>query len=209
MTKPKRPRGNDRRTRVVKHYAYRMDHDTGFAPHVSPDARQCALCGCSRTIEHGARPGSWIIGIGGNDTNKPDALIYAMEVQSTPTVAELLRQFPDDAYVRDLRQRMRGCCDGSRLNRADPALVSQHFYYFGDQAGPLPKPLRELRRAEGSRPYRCKIVSEQEVLKLLTFLAKRRPPGVYGLPNNSSKYQCDPRRTRARFVSTGAPSCGI
>src|SRR5687767_10916373 len=64
---------------MAKHYVYRMDHDTGFAPRVSKGT--CTLCGCkTTTVEAWANPGSWIIGIGGKGTGRPDALIYALKV---------------------------------------------------------------------------------------------------------------------------------
>src|SRR2546422_2833130 len=72
---------------MAKHYVYRMDHDTGFAPHVSENI--CTLCGCkTTTVEAWAEPGSWVIGIGGRGKSRPDALIYAMRGESKPTLPE-------------------------------------------------------------------------------------------------------------------------
>ena len=65
---------------MAKNYVYRMHHDTGFAPNV--EGRICSLCGCKvTTIEKWAREGSWIIGIGGDQTTKSDMLIYMMAVE--------------------------------------------------------------------------------------------------------------------------------
>jgi hypothetical protein len=78
----------------ANHYVYRMDHDTGFAPHVQ--GRLCILCGCkTKTVELWAQPGSWVIGVGGNGTGKPNRLIYAMKVESISTVDQL-RNFSKD-----------------------------------------------------------------------------------------------------------------
>ena len=72
---------------MPKHYVYRMDHDVGFAPRVH--RRACTLCGCkTTTVEQWAEPGSWVVGIGGLGTGRPDALIYAMRVNSTPSYRE-------------------------------------------------------------------------------------------------------------------------
>jgi Nucleotide modification associated domain 2 len=62
---------------VPKNYVYRIDHDTGFAPHIAYGL--CTLCGCKATIERNAQDGSWVIGIGRNNTGKRNLLIYAME----------------------------------------------------------------------------------------------------------------------------------
>lgn len=194
MSKVKRPRRSDGRTRVAKHYTYCVDHDTGFAPHAS--GPQCTLCGCNRTVEGHAEPGSWIVGIGGANTHKPGELIYAMKVESTPTLAVLLRQSRDAPYVRDLQQRVRDPQQG--LYPSSRALVSAHFYYLGDNALQLPEDLSGLIY----RHPNCKTVSELEVRKLSMFLSRRFPhPGIYGRPNNESIYpvrKCDGRRARAR-----------
>lgn len=202
MSKVKRPRRSDDRTGVVKHYTYCVRYDTGFAPHAS--GSQCTLCGCNPTVEGYAEPGSWIVGIGGANTHKPGELIYAMKVESTPTLAVLLRESRDAAYVRDLRQRVRdpqqGLCPSSR------ALVSAHFYYLGDNALKLPGDLGELIY----RRPNCKTVCEREVLKLSMFLSSRFPhPGIYGRPNNESIYpvrKCDGRRAPARSCVSSAQS---
>src|SRR5919198_2204296 len=90
----------DERKYMAKHYLYRMDHDTGFAPHVSP--KICTPCGCkTTTAEAWAEPGSWVIGIGGNGTGKPNALIYALRVHANPTLAEFRHASPRHAaYLR-------------------------------------------------------------------------------------------------------------
>ena len=63
-----------------KNYVYRMDHDTGFAPNI--DHNICSLSGCKKTtVEKWAEKGSWVIGIGGKNTGKPNKLIYAMKVE--------------------------------------------------------------------------------------------------------------------------------
>ena len=100
---------------MAKHYTYRMDHDTGFAPHTSGGL--CTLCGCKTTsVEQWAMAGSWVIGIGGNESGKPDALIYAMQVEEALSLGQFRRQAPKPAaYLRSLDPSSR-------------VLVSRHFY---------------------------------------------------------------------------------
>jgi len=156
---------------MPKHYLYRMDHDTGFAPHISKSKKVCTLCGCKpTTIEAWAKPGSWVIGIGGKGTGKRDALIYALRVRATLTVAEFRRQFPDDAaYLA-----------GRSLKGPSRVLVARHFYYLGNRAVALPAHLEHLViRAQG-----CKKVADEDVAKLDAYLATNFGPGVHGSPNN-------------------------
>src|SRR5207245_7253120 len=116
---------------------------------------------------------SWVIGIGGNGTGKPDALIYAMQVEDTPSLARLQRQSLRTAkYLR-----------GRVLESSSPVLVSHHFYYFGNRAITLPVSLQQLIiRSQG-----CKRVSEKDATRLSTFLSRRFAPGVHGQPNNPSQ----------------------
>lgn len=156
---------------LIKNYVYRLDHDTGFAPHAQQHV--CTLCGCKvNTIEAWARAGSWIIGIGGNGTGKPNLLIYAMLVESTPTVDELRRNSPDlVSYLRS--HEIEG---GARI------LVSRFYYYFGENAVDVPPKLRGdlLFRSQG-----CKKVGNEAVAQVASYLRRKYPaPGVYGEPNN-------------------------
>lgn len=173
---------------MPKHYVYRMDHDTGFAPHVSGET--CTLCGCkTTTVERWARPGSWIVGIGGNGTGRPNTLIYAMEVDATPTVAELRRETPElVAYLR-----------GRSIGPNARVLVAKRFFYFGRNAIPLlssPVLERLMIRAQG-----CRKLSDDDVAQLSVYLHERFRPGVHGVPNNldyglRSRRRCGCGRSR-------------
>lgn len=153
-----------------KHYAYRLDHDTGFAPHVV--AGVCTLCGCKRTtVEAWAQPGSWVVGIGGNGTGKPNRLIYAMGVESNPTVEELRRR----------SSRLTDYLRGHDIEESARILVSRHFYYFGSNAIRLPSRLQDLViRRQG-----CRKVTDEQIARLVAHLAARNySPGIHGAPNN-------------------------
>ena len=174
-----------------KHYVYRMDHDTGFAPHVSENV--CTLCGCkTTTVEAWAEPGSWVIGIGGKGTGRPDALIYALRVKANPTLAEFHRQSP----------RRAAYLAGRSLKPSSKVLVARHFYYLGNNAGPLPSNLEHLMiRAQG-----CKTATDEDVARLDSYLAGRFGPGVHGFPNNPSRApseRCGCGRSNNRRERTG------
>ena len=85
---------------MPKHYVYRIDHDEGFAPNVDFDI--CTLCGCKKTtVEKWAQEGSWVVGVGGNNTGKRNKLIYAMEVEKVlPFFDFRSRYIRKSAYLR-------------------------------------------------------------------------------------------------------------
>ena len=159
------------RDRVINNYAYRLDHDTGFAPHVMDGV--CTLCGCKTTsIEVWAQPGSWVVGIGGNNTGKPNLLIYAMKVECNPTVGDLCRRSPGlTGYLRG-----HGIAESARI------LMSKRFYYFGDNAISLPSELQQdlIIPRQG-----CKKVTDKDIDRLVAHLKERDYSiGKHGDPNN-------------------------
>jgi hypothetical protein len=157
---------------MAKNYVYRMDHDTGLAPHASRSRKICILCGCkTTTVEAWAEPGSWIIGIGGKGTGKPDALIYAMQVDATLTRREFRQDFSKDAA--DL---------SDHLTTSIPrVLVAKHFFYFGNNAVSLPPSLHHLVIDRQG----CKKLANEDVERLVAFLKrKHHGEGVHGSPNN-------------------------
>lgn len=154
---------------MANHYVYRVDHDLGFAPHVS--GTLCTVCGCkSTTVERWASPGSWVIGIGGNGTGRADMLIYAMRVTSTPSYGEFQKSNPRAAsYLR-----------GHGIDQDAPVLVSDHFYYFGANALPVPSQLQHIVHPTQG----CKRLSAQDIATLHALVLDQQAMGRHGRPNN-------------------------
>ena len=153
------------------HYVYRMDHDTGFAPKIKD--RVCTWSGCKsrakngrRNIEELAEKGSWVIGIGGNNTGKPNMLIYAMEVEENILYSMFKKRYPHHYSPSE------------EPKPENHVLVSKKFYYFKDNALELFDTLRDIIiRGPG-----FKYVS---IDKLKKFLSERyKHYGVFGKPNN-------------------------
>lgn len=155
-------------------YIYRMDHDTGLAPNIKYGI--CTLCGCKKTsIEKWAKKGSWIIGIGGNNTGKPNQVIYVMEVEDNPPYSKFTKRFPGKSRY------LKGRCKPKA-----PVLISRKFYYFGENAFRLPNNLKHIIIHQ----HGCKRVSEEDIAKLrkhVLFITERRGYGIYGSPNNSKR----------------------
>lgn len=152
---------------MPKHYVYRMDHDTGFAPNTSHGI--CTLSGCKRTtIEIWAEKASWVIGLGGDNTGKPNKVIYAMRVEENIPFSEFVKRYPEKSKYLSSKD--------AGLN----VLMARTFYYFGDKAIDLPKSLEHIVvRNQG-----CKCVSDEDIENLQDYLAGRFSFGVLGRPNN-------------------------
>jgi len=157
----------------MKHFAYRVDHDTGFAPNTEKGI--CTLSGCKKTtIEKWAKAGSWVIGIGGNNTTKPNKLIYAMEVEENLPYSIFKRKYPEKSkYLK-------------KENAGTNVLVSRRFYYFGNNALSLPDRLKHIIIDRCG----CKCVSEEDIHKLKKHIwACGYKNGVLGQPNNMQSTQ--------------------
>ncbi len=159
--------------KIMKNYVYRMDHDTGFAPNTSYGI--CSLTGCkskkkngTRNIEELAEPGSWVIGVGGNYTNQPDKLIYAMEVESNLLLNQFRKKYPLKSKY------LKGKTPGTNV------LVSKKFYYFGKKAITIPSELKNIIIDRQG----CWLVSDEDIKKLKNYLSKKYKYDVHGEPNN-------------------------
>jgi len=156
---------------MPKNYIYRMDHDTGFAPHIKYGI--CTLCGCKRTsIEKLAKEGSWVIAIGGNNSGQPDKVIYVMEVESKLDYSRFKKKYPNKSRY------LQGRCESET-----PVLISRKFYYFGENAFDLPKNIKHIIVHKQG----CKKISESDIEKLkkhIISITKGKGYGVYGRPNN-------------------------
>lgn len=159
--------GDDLSATLPKNYVYRMDHDTGYAPHIS--GKYCILCGCKKTtVERWAKEGSWVIGIGGIHTGQRDKLIYAMKVTENPNVRQFRRKYP-----RESNYLVRGYI-------GDYALVSREFFYFGNHAIELDGDLEHIIIDRQG----CKCISNEDVDVLLKFLSTKRNKTENASPNN-------------------------
>jgi hypothetical protein len=164
-----------------KNYVYRMTHDTGFAPNTSFGI--CSLTGCKnsktekrRNIEELAERGSWVIGIGGKGTNRPDKLLYAMEVESNLSLAKFKEKYPGKSRY------LKGNLPGKRV------LVSRKFHYFGKNAIDIPRELKHIIIAR----LGFKNVLDADIEKLKSHLSKKYDYGVHGAPNTpEAKGKCE------------------
>lgn len=187
-------------------YTYCIPFDDGAAP--NPFWGTCTLAICKPVIRRNAQVGDWVVGTGSRSSPVGDAsgrVVYAMKVTSTMSMAEydawtqqrLLIKVP--AWrSRDHRRRLGDSiydfsvnppCQRRGVHRSENVatdlsglnvLVSNHFYYFGNHAIPLPHHLLPIvKQGQGHRSWS----NQPHVTDFVSWL-KGLPlrPGVHGEP---------------------------
>nr|HEX4313341.1 hypothetical protein [Kofleriaceae bacterium] len=162
-------------------YSYCLPYDDGAAP--NPFHGVCTLVICKPRIRATAKEGDWIVGTGAMHARRADGssqdmsgkLIYAMRVSRRMSMSD---------YDRHTRKHLPGKIPASTRDRGDSiydfsgaevvqrpgphaagniktdlggknALLSDHFYYFGDAALDLPAHL--LAIAQNRQGHRVKL----------------------------------------------------
>lgn len=166
-------------------WTYCIPYDDGAAP--NPYWGVCTLAICKPVIRRNAQVGDWVVGTGSRHSPINDVsgrVVYAMRVsQKLPmaaydalTQSELTRKVPVWTH-RDRRrrvgdsiydfehdppvQRLGVHLEGNRGTDLSGlyVLLSDHFYYFGDQPQPLPDDLLAIvkqgqaHRSVSNAPY--------------------------------------------------------
>jgi len=148
-------------------YTYCIPHDDGAAP--NPFWGICTLTICKPKIRKKAKIGDWVVGIGSKNSpigDKSKHVVYAMKITDKMTMCDYdlfcKTKYPEK--LPDLRhknwKRHKGDCiydfstNPSKIRKSvhdernrkvdlsgKYALVSNHFYYFGDKPVKLPADL--------------------------------------------------------------------
>ncbi|MDZ8104735.1 MAG: hypothetical protein RM338_03805 [Nostoc sp. DedQUE12a] len=191
-------------------YTYCLPHDTGAAP--NPFWGICTLVICKPKIRLAAKVGDWVVGTGPVKSpigNLKGRVVYAMEITQKMTMLEYdnftKKQLPQkipDFSASDKQLRVGDSIydfshnpDHPRLRKSvhcqseietdlggQYALLSKHFFYFGDQALLLPKGLidniviqRRGYRSHKNDPYVERFLDWLNNLNL-------KPNHLYGNP---------------------------
>ena len=172
---------------IGKLFSYVVDHDTGFAP--NPYHGICTLTHCKTSdMIFTSDVGDWIIGTSGlrSDVSigEHGRLIYAMRIDNKITRAEY---YSDSSYKckipsSDGSYEMR-CGDNLEQCRNDhtPALISNHFYYFGRLAKRFPKRFVEYPIEKKGPKYKYKMFTEEFIKDFMKWL-EQYPRGRHGNP---------------------------
>lgn len=200
-----------------KLYSYCVKNDAGAAP--NPFWGICTLTICKPVIRRSAEKDDWIVGLGSANSPVGDMskrMVYAMKVTDKMTM-EKYDQFCREKYKNkkpdwrghDYRLRVGDCIydfsqgqppklrlsvhdEGNRKKDLEGqyALLSTHFYYFGDKAVELPDHLQPIikhgqgHKSDANDPYVEQFVEWIE--------AKFTANKLYGEP-----------QLKARFVRAG------
>jgi hypothetical protein len=151
-------------------FSYCIPYDDGAAP--NPYWGVCTLVICKPKIRRTAQVSDWIVGTGSANSpigNIHGKVVYAMRVSQTMTMRQydeftlrfLPSKIPDWRHY-DIRRRLGDSIydfstDPPTLRRSvhsldnrehdlagERALLSDHFFYFGDNPVPLPEDLRAI-----------------------------------------------------------------
>jgi hypothetical protein len=163
-------------------YVYVVDRDFGFAP--NPFHGVCTLATCKPRIRARARPGDWVVGMGGRRLNATGRCIFAMKVSNVISFDDYWHDptFRDKRPVRNGSHRMLvgdniyhkdgsgkwvqadshhsnpdGSANVHNINqdtKADRVLLSTHFYYFGRVAPEVPRSVIDDLGYRNLRDYR-------------------------------------------------------
>lgn len=200
-------------------YTYCIPTDDGAAP--NPFWGTCTLVICKPAIRRNAQVGDWIVGTG--SVNSPigdisESVVYAMRVTEKMTMAaydqfaqlSLPEKLPDLAHSDPRRRRgdaiydfstdpptLRPSVHGEENRETDLsgvyALLSTHFYYFGDKPVALPKKLQPIIkqgqncRGPANAPYFDAFIAWLEGLG-------HSPGDVIGTPQLFAQGGCGPLR---------------
>ena len=198
----------------MKLYSYCLRYDDGAAP--NPYGGICTLVICKPAIRRTAEIGDWVVGLGSTNSpigDIADYLVYAMKVTDKMTmeaydefcVAKHSRKIPS-WRSRDYGKRMGDCIydyssgnppklrwgNHTEANRVRDlsgvyALLSRHFYYFGDHPIKLPNDLMPIihdtqgHKSDSNEPYLESFVRWIEGLRY-------RPNKMLGQPQLKQEY---------------------
>jgi hypothetical protein len=176
-------------------YSYVVEHDRGHAP--NPGYGYCTLAHCKyqhskrrRNLVEMAIEDNWIVGTGGSNPLKSAGngkLIYLMQVTEKLPLEEYWRdkRFREKRPVPD--QKFPGDNIKAKIGKGRFVLISDHFWYFGENAPMLPPALAKKIEKRGPN-YRSRSIEPEAVQQLIDWVSKRFPkPGVYGDPCQKSE----------------------
>lgn len=195
-------------------YSYCIPHDTGAAP--NPFWGVCTLVICKPLIRRNAQKDDWIVGTGSKHFGFENKVVFAMEVTRNKLTMKdydeycknnLPQKIPNwrgknykervgdciyDFSVEPVRIRKSVHNEGNQLTDLSGkyALLSDHFYYFGDKPIEIhPDLLPIIRQGQGYRSTSNNPYYNQFVEWILTkTFAKNK---IYSEPKNRHKFMLD------------------
>ena len=191
----------------MKLYSYCLRYDTGAAPNPFWDV--CTLVICKPKIRQAANLGDWVVGFGSVNSpigDISDRVVYAMKITTKLKMQEydeycrsdLQRKIPQwykrgdyDLKVGDciydyskgeppnLRKSVHDERNRKRDLGGEFALLSTHFFYFGDKPVQLPRKLKSIiHTTQGHKSN----VNQPYVQEFINWIESYEPNKLYGQP---------------------------
>lgn len=188
-------------TSLGRIFRYVVRLDQGGSP--NPYHGWCSLAVCKPQVRRTARAGDWIIGL---RSRANDQVVCAMRVDEVLPLGDYWRdpRFrakrpggvgpPDNFYRAGLGgslRRVDNALHGPDLAAQDiggrHALVSRHFWYFGDQSPELPTELVHL--VHSGQGHSLHANRRGDDLRTLDAWLAHWPTGVHGTPIDARRFR--------------------
>jgi len=188
----------------MKIFSYVVDRDIGFAP--NPFFGFCTLATCKPDIRKFAKVEDWILGTSSTTTNRPKHIVFAMKVTEKITFNEYWNdprfadkkpllsgsrkyQYGDNIYYQENNEWLQSPSHHTEENgspnlsnlkkdtKSEYVLISNHYYYFGNNSIPIPSNLEEIIKKRRGFKY-----VNTELHKRLFDLLEENTLGIHGNP---------------------------
>jgi len=198
-------------------YSYCLRYDGGAAP--NPYHGVCTLAICKPAIRRVAKAGDWVVGLGGSHSPVGDIsghVVYAMRITQTLslraydafccrrlkgkiprwTSKSFIERVGDCIYdfSRTTGPTLRDSVHSEQNRKVDlggkNALLSEHFFYFGDHPVPLPPHLRPIVHPTQGHKSRANAEYAAEFIQWIEGLGPP-PNGLYGEPQLRREIMAD------------------
>jgi hypothetical protein len=197
----------------MEYFSYVVEHDYGLAP--NPFGGYCTLAVCKPDIRKNINLniGDWIIGTGSQKLKKLNHLIFAMQLEEKLTFdgywedkrfqykkpiinGSLVQMYGDNFYHKNSKTQewIQEVSAHSTVQKekhlikdtsSEIVLISQKFYYLGDQSLLIPQEFNEICKKRQGMKYK----GLNEVgAKVINWLSKNSKNGISGDPLNWKEY---------------------
>lgn len=197
-------------------FSYKLDHDFGLAPNPFWGTMTLAVCKGQIRSNKNLKKGDWIVGTGSKKLKMLDRIIYAMRVEEIlpfdaywndprfeckkPQMNGSLAQIYGDNFyhivggkvVQDVSTH--SFDDNSpnpihlkRDTNGKNVLLSNHFYYFGNEAPSVPRELLSI--CCNGRGYHYRDISEDVKIRFVEWIETTYECGIHGDPVNWKQYK--------------------
>lgn len=190
----------------MKLYSYVIPRDYGFAP--NPYFNYCTLATCKPVIRRCAQLGDWVAAFGAAGSPVHEKLVVLMRGEETLSFDEywederfrckrpvfnkgVMHMYGDNIYHHVGEEWMQefshhSMPDGSinyvnldRDTQTDRVLISQDYYYFGNNAIDMPQRFETLIR-KGRNHIVCK--DEAVINNFISYIRETCDRRIYGIP---------------------------